>query len=261
MKLCSATILSSLLFSASTLAQVEPENIEPTDVTKPAKKPLQGEVELGLINTSGNTESSSLKSKLSITHDLTHWRNNYEISTFYKDEEVEANGVRETQVSEEKYFASVQGNYKLINNGSALFLYASYEDDRFSGFDYQQSFAAGYSNKVIDNDTTTFTYNAGPGYRFSKLDTGDTEEGGFIRLAIDFKYQITETARFSQALSTEAAVESDDNTRTKSETAISASILGSLSLKAAFIIDNNTEVPAGVEDTDTETTLSVLYIF
>ncbi|EAT11323.1 DUF481 domain-containing protein [Bermanella marisrubri] len=254
-------LLTSLLASNVAMAEEETSNKNNTDAQSEEKKAIEGEFELGFISTTGNTETSSLKSKLAVIHDLDHWRNNYQFSSFYKDETVEENGVETTEVSAEKYFASVQGDYKLINNGSALFLYASYEDDRFSGYNYQQSYALGYSNQVLNNKVHKLNYNVGPGYSFSELNDGDTEEGGFLRLAVDYRYRISENARFTQKISTQAAFESDDNTKSKSETGLAATLIGNLSIKAAITVDHNTNVPDDTEKTDTETSLSILYLF
>lgn len=227
-----------------------------------AVEPITGEIELGMVSTSGNTETNSIKSKLSVTQDFTSWKNNYLIDTLFKEEKVEEDdGSKNTQTSAERYFASAQGDYKLNEKHSALFVYGSYENDRFAGFKQQNSVAAGYADQVFGNETSSLDYNAGPGYFYSELNDGSTEEGGIIRLALDYRLTLSETAKFKQTISTEAALESDDNTKSKAETSISAKLMGNLSLKASFNVIHNTEVPEDKEETDTTTSLSVLYLF
>jgi len=227
-----------------------------------AVEPITGEVELGVVATSGNTETTSVKSKLSITQDLASWKNNYLIDTLFKEEKIEDDdGSKHTETSAERYFASAQGDYKLNEKNSALFIYGAYENDRFTGYEHQNSVAAGYADQMFGNETSSLKYNIGPGYFYNELTDGSTEEGGIIRLAFDYRLTLSETARFKQTVSTEAALESDRNTKSKAETSLSASIIGNLSLKASFNIIHNTEVPEGNEEMDTTTSLSVLYLF
>ena len=121
--------------------------------------------------------------------------------------------------------------------------------------------AAGYADQVFGDETSSLEYNAGPGYFFSELNDGSTEEGGIIRLALDYRLTLSETAKFKQTISTEAALESNDNTKSKAETSVSAKLMGNLSLKASFNVIHNTEVPEDKEETDTTTSLSILYLF
>ncbi|EWH11585.1 hypothetical protein DS2_03715 [Catenovulum agarivorans DS-2] len=233
-----------------------------------AQTPAEGEFELGIIVTSGNTETTSLKGKVAYKHELENWSNQYQLEALYKkddlDIDTDGDNVADTKVSEttaQKYFLSGQGDYKLNDEHSALFVFASYEDDKFSGYDYQSTIAAGYSDQLFGNDTSYFKYNIGPGYSFSKVDSGEKAETAVLRLAAEYQYKFSANAKFTQKLSTEAALESGKNTKTKSESAISANLMGSLSMKAAYTITHNSEVPATKENTDTTTSITFVYLF
>lgn len=227
-----------------------------------ALEPTTGEIELGIVSTTGNTETNSIKSKLSVNQDFQSWRNSYLIDTLFKEERITADdGSKNTETSAERYFASAQGDYKLNEEHSALFVYGSYENDRFAGFEQQNSVAAGYADQIFKNETASLNYNAGPGYFYNKLNDGSTEEGGIIRLALEYKHRLSETSKFKQTFSTEAAVESDDNTKSKAETSLSATLMGNLSLKASYNVIHNTEVADDKENMDTTTSISILYLF
>lgn len=220
-------------------------------------KNLAGEVELGIVATSGNTETQSLKGKIAIKHNLENWKNNYQLDALYKKDEVA--GVSQTTAN--KYFLSMQSDYKLNDKHSGLFVYASYQKDKFSGFDYQSAIALGYSDRMFGDDTSFLDYNIGPGYTFAETDDGEKAEATVLRLAADYEYKLSDTAKFTQSLSTEAAFDSDKNTRSKSETAISAKLMGNLSMKAAYTIIHNSLVPADKDKTDSTTSLTVVYLF
>jgi len=227
-------------------------------------KPLSMDGEFGFISTTGNTETTSFKGKLAAHQELDMWSNDFVLESLYKKDEV--NG--ESKTTAQKYFMSGQGNYKLSNPDHRLFGFASYEDDKFSSYDYQSTLAAGWQQKLWEDKTSKFSYSIGPGYSFTKkrdtLDTngnvvkGETDNGMIVRGALDYQWKISDTATFKQLLSSEVGSE---NTKSKSETSLSAQINGSLSLKVSLIMDHNSEVAATKENLDTQTAVTVVYTF
>lgn len=215
--------------------------------------------ELGLIFTTGNTETTSVKGRLSASHELEMWSNEYLIEGLYKQEEVENElGEDESQTSAQRYFLSAQGNYKLENPQNRLFAFASYEDDRFTSFNYQSTVAAGWSSVFFESSTQKLTYSIGPGYSFAEKDDGEDASGFIVRGAFDYTWKISNSANFKQKLSTEVG---SDNTKSKSETSISAKIAEALSMKFSIILKHNSEVDAGVDNLDTETAATLVYTF
>jgi putative salt-induced outer membrane protein YdiY len=75
-----------------------------------------------------------------------------------------------------------------------------------------------------------------------------------------FDYALSKSALFRQKLSTEVGLD-EHNTISQSETALQATIVGTLSMKAAFRVKHVSDAPEGTEKTDTETSLSLLYGF
>ena len=224
---------------------------------KPKDFTLDGEV--GFIFTTGNTETSSFKGRLTSHHELEMWSNDYVLEALYKKDEVTTDsGNEETQTSAQKFFVSGQGNYKLKNPDNRLFAFASYEDDRFSSFDYQATIAGGWNSKVWDDDSSTFSYSLGPGYSFADTVEGEDASSFIVRAAGDYLWRISDTATFKQLLSTEVGSE---NVKSKSETSISAQINGSMSLKFSIVLNHNSEVEAGTENLDTETAATLVYTF
>ena len=222
-------------------------------------KPFTMDGEFGFIATSGNTETTSIKGKLAAHQELERWSNDFMFEALYKKDDVTLeNGELASQTTAQKYFLSGQGNYKLDNPEHRLFAFASYEDDRFSSFDYQSTVAAGWSQKLWQDDRTKFEYSVGPGYSFAKRIDGSSENGLIARGALDYQWKISDTATFKQLLSTEVGA---DNTKSKSETSVSAQINGSLSMKVSLTIDHNSDVVAGTEKLDTQTAATVVYTF
>lgn len=238
-------------------------------------EPLQVEAELGILLTSGNTDSSSLSGRLDVKQDLRSWRNNYIAQALYKKDQSQQiiNGVsvEQRQVTAERYFLSAQTDYKLDEEYRGLFLFTSYEEDKFSGYDYQGSLAAGYSDRLWSTVYAFLDYSVGPGYSFNRTDESvggdgslvEAERGGsaMVRLSAFFQYEFSDNAKFTQSLASDVALESDANTRSKSVSAVTANINEAFALKASLTLSHNTEVPEQSENMDTTASMSVVYSF
>ncbi|WP_158771021.1 YdiY family protein [Paraglaciecola sp. L1A13] len=222
-------------------------------------KPFTMDGELGFIATSGNTETTSLNAKLSAHQELEQWSNDFLFEGLYKNDDVAIDDdTSEKQTTAQKFFISGQGNYKLANPDHRLFAFGSYEDDRFSSFNYQSTVAAGWSQKLWDNETTKFEYSVGPGYSFAETAEGEDADSAIVRGALGFNWKISDTATFKQTMSTEVG---EDNTKSKSITSLSAKINSSLSMKLTFTLDHNSNVTSDTEKLDTQTAATIVYTF
>lgn len=228
--------------------------------------------ELGAIITSGNTETTTLKGGVKVLHNLENWNNEYKLDGIYKEDEIENDqGVKETQRTNEKYSISAQGNYKLNEKHSHLFIYGSHVSDYFGAYRNESVISAGYGLRLIDRSDMWLNAEIGPGYKYFQYPDESTEvdengnslagerEGEAIGLGkVDYNWQISDSARFTQLVSVEYG---DTNTKTRSESAILAKINGSLQMKVAYNITHNSDVADDKENTDTETSLTLVYSF
>ena len=217
----------------------------------------EGESELGVLITSGNTEETNIKGRLGLKHEVAKWRNTTELRSNYSE--------TEDTTTAEKYRATFESDYKFAER-QYWFVRAFYENDRFSGFEYQSSLTTGYGNRVWAEGKRSFLdLSTGAGYRFNKLEEpneeGETDENEAIaRFAANYNQALSETALFRQTLGTEVGFE-DGDTVTESETSVQANIVGNLSMKAAYRVQHLSDPPEGSENTDTELSVSLLYGF
>lgn len=217
----------------------------------------KGETELGVLVTTGNTEETNIKGRLGLVHEVETWRNTGDFRTNYSE--------ADDETTAEEYQAALETDYKFSEN-QYWFLRGAYENDRFSGYDFESSATTGYGHRVWTAGERSFLdLSAGAGYRYNKLamvnaEGEDTEEEAIARLAGQLDYALSANALFRQRLSTEIGLD-ENNTITESETSLQANVVGNLSMKAAFRVKHLSDPPAGSEDTDTETSLSLLYGF
>lgn len=257
MPLFKVLVYTSCIFFISTLHAVEQVKLlKPLNLPRPLE-PLSTELELGFINTTGNTDSTATKGKILLKQDFREWKNEYLLDMFYTESEYEG----ETETTAHKLFLSTQSDYKLTSENTSVFVFGSYTDDRLSGYDYQTTVAVGYSARLFSDQASFLDYSVGPGYTFSREDDGTRINSSIVRLEATYQYNLSFTSKFTQTTSTEIALNSGQNSETKSETAISALLRQNLNIKAAYSITYNSEPLDDNEKVDAVTSISLAYSF
>ena len=209
----------------------------------------EASAELGFVATSGNTETETLNAKATASTDREEWRHKGEV-TALKSSDTD-------NTTAQRYTLMAQSDYKL-DGKNFLFGVVNYEDDKFSGYDYRATEAIGYGRRVIEETDMTLDLEIGVGSRQSKLDSGETNSEAILRAAAIYDWDSSKTSKFGEALIIEAG---DDVTVTKSVTSLASQIEGNLSMKITFTYKKTSEVPAGIDDTDTETAITLVYNF
>jgi len=217
-----------------------------TPVADPGWK---GNVELGIVTTTGNTETETINAKARAETEREKWRH-----TMYLES---LNSSTQGTTTAERYVVNGQSDYK-FGEHSYFFAMINYEDDAFSGYDYRVSEALGYGRRVIGKDTLTLDLEIGPGARQSKLDAGGRENEYTVRGAAKLAWKISDTSALTEDLSSDVG---QDVTITKSVTALTAQVSGSLATKITYTIKNTSDVPVGIKKTDTETAVTLVYSF
>lgn len=246
--------LTTTRLSMTCLALLLPLSVQAQDS---GARDWEGEAELGVLVTTGNTEETNINGRLGLKHEVAKWRNTGEFRSAFSETE----GV----TTAEKYRTELESNYK-FDEQQYWFVRLFHEDDRFSGFEFQSSLTTGYGNRVWQTGERSFLdLSAGAGYRFNKLeepgpDGSRDDDEAIGRVAARYDQALSATALFRQTLSVEMGLDGNETT-TESETSIQANIVGGVSMKAAYRVQHLSDPPAGSEDTDTELSVSLLYGF
>jgi putative salt-induced outer membrane protein YdiY len=98
----------------------------------------------------------------------------------------------------------------------------------------------------------------GPGYFHGVNSTHEEESGMTVRGAANLKWKLSDSAQFSQNLSVERGT---SNVHSLAETALRTKINGTMQMKAAFSVRNDTSVPEDKKNTDTQTSVTLVYSF
>jgi putative salt-induced outer membrane protein len=217
--------------------------------------------ELGAITTSGNTAGTSVSGKIDARQELANWSNEYIVAGFFKDDEKTApDGERVRVRSAERIALSAKAAFKLLEDGKKLFVLGSHVDDKFGAYTAYSSMAVGHSTSLYRDKAlgNSVDVELGPGYFSGTRATGESESGFTVRGAAALRWQLSPTAVFSQTTSVERGT---SNVHSAAEAALSTKINGTMQMKAAFAARNDTNVPEGKKNTDTQTSLTLVYSF
>lgn len=209
----------------------------------------KGEVGLGAVATTGNTDTVTANFAVAVKNDLEHWRHRGRLEA-----------VRSTdsgEVTVERFLLDYQANYKL-HAWDYVFTNLRYDRDLFSGYAYQTSETAGYGREWSHGEKLTLELQGGGGLRQSRPDGGEDDNEGIVRGAFLLKWQFSEHAEFGQSLTVESG---ETNTLTQSITALKSTIIGNLGMSLNINITHNSNVPPVNENTNSLTSINLVYNF
>jgi len=218
-----------------------------------------GKGEAGLVLANGNTNTKNANAKLDLASTTENWKHEFGLAGVYAQSDDLTTGQR--------WEAFEQSDYN-FSPRSFWFGAGRYEDDRFSGFEYQAILSSGLGRHFIDNDHTKLTATAGVGYKiFATRDTyddtgtvllqeGDSDNEVALRGTADYTHDLTATTKLIDKFLVESGA---DNTFVQNDIGIQVKISDVLALAAAYSVRHNTDPPVGFRKTDTLTTLNLVY--
>jgi putative salt-induced outer membrane protein len=225
----------------------------------PAHADWTGKGEAGVVNSTGNTETTTANAKLQLANELGKWKHQFGGTGLYASSDDEG-------VTARRWVAFVQTDYN-FSPRTFWFGAVRYEDDEFSGFEYQAIVSSGIGRKFIDTDVTKFVGTAGVGYKFFEtedafddagvlIEPGDTDSEVVFRGTLDYDHKFTATTSLLDKFVVEAGA---DNTFLQNDLSLHVKMTDVLALAVGYSVRHNTDPPVGFEKTDTLTTINLVY--
>jgi putative salt-induced outer membrane protein len=214
--------------------------------------------ELGAITTSGNTTGTTVTGKIDARQELEDWSNEYIATGFFKEDRYKDNGTSHSKRSAERFSVSAKAAYKLMDDQEKLFVLGSHVTDKFGAFTRYSTLNVGHATRWYESLDKTLDVEFGPGYINRMRANGDEDSGLTIRGAASLRWKISPSASFSQTMSVETGA---GNVHSVAETALSTKINGTMQMKAAFSARNDSSVPEDKKNTDTQTSVTLVYSF
>ena len=221
-----------------------------------------GTGELGLALARGNARSESVNAKVAFGREDEHWKHAFHASALRSRGEVtgdfDGDGVEEEryELSANRYELGASSAWKFDPRNSIVGA-ARYENDDFSPYDYQAIASLGHGHQFIDSERTQLRTEVGPGYRRARdAETGEVDSGVVGRGLLDFKHQLTGNTTLYDTFLVEAG---SDNTFLQNDIGIAVAMNEKFALKAGLQARYNSEVEPGTKNTDTLTTINLVY--
>jgi len=214
----------------------------------PALADWTGKGDVGASFATGNSENQAASANLELKNKYDKWQHTLGFAGNY--------GSDSDDTTAQRWELRGQSQYDFTERAYA-FGAGRYEDDRFSQYDYQASLAGGLGYKIIDTESTKFWVQGGPGYRLAEVrDTGESQDGVIFRGDIGFEHQLTATTKIVDRFLVETG---SDNTYMQNDLGLEVTITGALGLRVGYQVRHNSDVQPGIENTDTLTTVGLLY--
>ena len=225
----------------------------------PAHADWSGEGEAGLVIATGNTETKTANAKLQLANEVGKWKHQFGGAGLYASADPEG-------TTANRWEAFEQSDYN-FSPRTFWFGAARYEDDEFSGFEYQATLSSGIGRKFIDTDLTKFVGTAGVGYKVFEtrdafdaagvlIEPGDKDSEAVFRGTLDYDHKLTATSSLIDKFIVEAGA---DNTFVQNDIALQVKMTNVLALAVGYSVRHNTDPPVGFEKTDTLTTINLVY--
>lgn len=215
----------------------------------PALEGLTGEASLGFLNTTGNTRTRSLNSKLSALYSVDQWTHSVRFAAL--------NAQQEQTTTDERYSAGYKATWSFTPR-DYLFGSLDYDNDRFAGVTERLTEGVGYGRHLLTGPTHVLDAEIGAGATQQKLATDERQDSFVGLLNARYHWTITETSGFTQTLKVE---QSETNTFINPVSELKLVIAGNLFATLGYEVRTNTEVPAGTAKTDTLTSVNLGYSF
>ena len=215
----------------------------------PAFAQWTGKGEAGIAIAGGNTDTKTGNARVVVGKKVDAWEHSVGAAGNYVSDDVGTTAQRFELFGQSRF----QFNPRDFWYGGAR-----YEDDRFSGFNYQATLSTGVGRKFIDNDDTKFSGQVGVGYKFwetrgllSESDSSAVLVGG-----LDYSNKLSDTTTVFDKFGMEVA---SGNTFLQNEIGVAVKMSDKMALAVAFALRHNTDPPAGFKKTDTLTTVNLVY--
>lgn len=209
-----------------------------------------GSVVLGATVRTGNTDNAGVSGESSLRYDADRWHHRGKAAGDYLR--------NRTETQEQSFEGEYEARYDLDRRNFTYGL-ARYEEDRFSGFDYEFTSSAGLGRHLAKEEGHEWTVTLGPSFRVAqRRDSESPEESVGARFTNLLSWELSQSAKVENE--TEALADSEE-VRVNNDVALKVRLVEQLSAQLSFGIEYRSEAPEDAEHTDTTTRAAIVYDF
>lgn len=223
---------------------------------------VTGDIELGLMLTTGNTDSFAIRTNSELVHELQYFRNKYSLQGLIQKNNIPnaESGEKQRVTTANRFGFTGQSNYKFVTGRQSIFGRGAYQRDEFGAFREQTSLVGGYGNRIYEQMTDYLDLETGLGYAHQQGANGNNNTGFIWYLAANLEYGFFNGSKFRQTFESSMSLDGENST-ILSRSSITTKIVGSLAMRLNFIVKYHSEPAIKLQKTDTETSASLVYTF
>jgi len=217
--------------------------------------------EAGVVVSRGNSESDSANARIDIVAERDVWRNNFGVAGLYG---------RSAEVTTATRWAARWQTDRKFWRDAYWFTGLGYDDDRFSGFDYQATLTSGIGREFVNNERTKFKAQIGAGYRRLRTEILTLDDDGLVidreqgesdsdlvtNAAMEYEHSLTDNTKVLAKVTFESG---SQNTLSRGDIALQVKMTRMLAISVGFNAINNSNPPPTLKQTDTLSTLNLVY--
>lgn len=209
-------------------------------------------LDLGFIHASGNSNVTSFNLGEKLTWRLAPWVFTQTAKALY--------GKTEGTTTTESYEAGVRAEYRITSRFGAFAL-LSYQRDPFAGVAVRWGGGPGLAYTVVQAPRDTLSVDAALTAQRERSTTNVKQSFTAARTGLLFRHRVGAAAVFSQTLEWIANLETMDDQRLNSETALTAPLSRQIALRVSYLIRFDNLPEPGFERTDRILTTGVQIAF
>lgn len=217
-----------------------------------------GTGEVGLIKSSGNSDNENFNVGLAFERKTEIWEQDVHLKYFKSS----SDGIESADTVSANYQAK-----RSLSEKSYVFAGVDYLDDSFDGFTEQFGASLGYGYRIYDSEPLSWEVGIGIGYRDTSelitLANGDEIEGkdlsgATLVLRSEYAYQLTDNSKISDDFRADIG---SDNSFIENNLALTVAMNDQFALKAGVLVRHNTDPAPGKKETDTVSSINLVYNF
>lgn len=219
--------------------------------------------EIGFVAARGNSDAETANAKIEVIREINKWKYTLATSALYG---------RSANITSAQHVDGRLQTDHAFSERSFWFGAVRYEDDRFSGFDYQTTVTTGVGRKFIDTDATKLAIQIGAGFRALRPELlvrdpitnevtarvlGERTHDGVANGAVTFSHAFNDHTRVLNSLLTEAG---QANTLTRNDLSLEVKMVKTFAVSIGLSVRHNSEPAPTLKRTDTLTTVNLVYL-
>jgi putative salt-induced outer membrane protein len=238
--------LEADIAKAEAVQKAATEKLAALKAKRPQNTELMTHLQLGYINTSGNTQTETFS--LDGTMKKEWGVNNLALT-------VDAQyGQADNIETKNKYFLELEYGYKFTSKFSLTYV-VGFKNDKFSSYNYQSYTGPGVKYEAYKSSTQLLNVDASvllsKDEQRTDLATPNFDETySSYKAKATYELKIMDNLKFNQELSYRASFEESDNYFVFSDSSLSSKISDIFSAGIAYKIDYTNFVPSSIERTD-----------